>query len=154
MLQCVNGTKEFKLRSKVYEELKVILFADADGNYLLEEEVIRIIHSSLFLKDKLTIDGERDKIEARFVAGGNEQGREFYGDISSPTVRTDSVLMIAVMAAWERRTVATMDIGGAYLNADMESPAVHMRINKQVSKSLVNSMNLIVHMHKPTEQLS
>ena len=40
MLQCVNGTKEFKLRLKVYEELKVILFADADGNYLLEEEVI------------------------------------------------------------------------------------------------------------------
>ena len=154
MQQCVNGTKEFKLRSKVYEELKVILFADADGNYLLEEEVIRIIHSSLFLKDKLTIDGEREKIEARFVAGGNEQDRVFYGDISSPTVRTDSVLMIAVMAAWERRTVATMDIGGAYLNADMESPAVHMRINKQVSESLVNSMNLIVHMHKPTEQLS
>ena len=154
MLQCVNGTKEFKLRSKVYEELKVILFADADGNYLLEEEVIRIIHSSLFLKDKLTIDGERDKIEARFVAGGNEQDREFYGDISSPTVRTDSVLMIAVMAAWERRTVATMDIGGAYLNADMESPAVHMRINKQVSESLVSSMNLIVHSYKPTEQLS
>jgi len=154
MLQCVNGTKEFKLRLKVYEELKVILFADADGNYLLEEEVIRIIHSSLFLKDKLTIDGEREKIEARFVAGGNEQEREFYGDISSPTVRTDSVLMIAVMAAWERRTVATMDIGGAYLNADMESPAVHMRINKQVSESLVSSMNLIVHSYKPTEQLS
>ena len=154
MLQCVNGTKEFKLRLKVYKELKVILFADADGNYLLEEEVTRIIHSSLFLKEKLTMDGEREKIKARFVAGGNEQDREFYGDISSPTVRTDSVLMIAVMAAWERRTVATMDIGGAYLNADMESPAVHMRINKQVSKSLVNSMNLIVHSYKPTEQLS
>ena len=55
MQQCVNGTKEFKLRSKVYEELKVILFADADGNYLLEEEVTRIIHSSLFLREKLTI---------------------------------------------------------------------------------------------------
>eukprot|EP01042_Synura_sphagnicola_P036843 gene36843-biopygen30226 len=82
-----------------------------DVNYLLEEEVTRIIHSSLFLKEKLTMDGEREKIKARFVAGGNEQDREFYGDISSPTVRTDSVLMIAVIAAWERRTVATMDIG-------------------------------------------
>ena len=29
MLQCVNGTKEFKLRLQVHEELKVILFADA-----------------------------------------------------------------------------------------------------------------------------
>ena len=26
-----------------------------------------------------------------------------------------------------------MDIAGAYLNADMEGPAVHMRINKQIS---------------------
>jgi len=41
--------------------------------------------------------------------------------------------MIAAIAACERRTVATMDIGGAYLNADMEGPAVHMRINKQIS---------------------
>ena len=98
MLQCVNGTKEFKLRLKVYEELKVILFADADGNYLLEEEVIRIIHSSLFRKEKLTMDGKLEKIKARYVAGGNEQDREFYGDISSPTVRTDSVLMIAVVS--------------------------------------------------------
>jgi len=142
------------IQAELFKTLAKKVWKPADVNYLLEEEVIRIIHSSLFLKDKLTIDGEREKIEARFVAGGNEQEREFYGDISSPTVRTDSVLMIAVMAAWERRTVATMDIGGAYLNADMESPAVHMRINKQVSESLVNSMNLIVHMHKPTEQLS
>ena len=29
-----------------------------------------------------------------------------------------------------------MNIGGAYLNADMEGPAVHMRINKQVSDLL------------------
>ena len=29
MLQYVNGTKEFKLRLKVHEELKIILFADA-----------------------------------------------------------------------------------------------------------------------------
>ena len=29
-----------------------------------------------------------------------------------------------------------MDIAGAYLNADMEGPAVHMRINKQLSELL------------------
>ena len=29
MLQYVNGTKEFKLRLQVHEELKVFLFADA-----------------------------------------------------------------------------------------------------------------------------
>eukprot|EP01042_Synura_sphagnicola_P000482 gene482-513_t len=49
-----------------------------DVNYLLEEVVTRIIHSSLFLKEKLTMDAEREKIKARFVAGGNKQDREFY----------------------------------------------------------------------------
>ena len=101
------------------------------------------------------MDGEREKIKARFVAGGNEQDREFYGDISSPTVRTDSVLMIAVIAAWERRTVATMDIGGAYLNADMEGPAVHMRINKQVSDLLCQlDESYRPFVREPTVQLS
>ena len=98
------------------------------------------------------MDGERENIKARFVAGENEQDIEFYGDISSPTERTNSVLMIAVIAAWKRRTVATIDIG-AYLNADMEGSAVHMRINKQVSEFFANSMNLIVHSNQSTVQL-
>ena len=51
-------------------------------------------------------------------------------------MRTDSVLMKAVIAAWERRTVAKMGVGGAHLNADMEGPVAHMRINKQVSELL------------------
>jgi len=82
------------------------------------------------------MDDEREKIKARFVAGGNEQDREFYGDISSPTVRTDLVLMIVVIAAGEWKTAAKMEIGGAFFNADMEGPALHMRINKQVSELL------------------
>eukprot|EP01042_Synura_sphagnicola_P036294 gene36294-biopygen864 len=96
-----------------------------DVSYLLEEEVTRIIHSSLFLKEKLTMDGEREKIKARFVVGGTNKISS-PTDISSPAVRTDSVLMVAAIAAWERRTVATVDTGGVYLKADMEDPAVQV----------------------------
>ena len=70
------------------------------------------------------MDGEREKIKAIFVARGNEQEEEFYGDTSSPTVRPDSALMIAVIAAKELRAVATIDIGGADLNANMEGSAL------------------------------
>jgi len=71
------------------------------------------------------MDGEREKIKARFVVGGTNKISS-PTDISSPAVRTDSVLMVAAIAAWERRTVATVDTGGVYLKADMEDPAVQV----------------------------
>ena len=40
-------------------------------------------------------------------------------DISSPTASLEAVLMIAAIAAKERRHVVTADVPGAYLNADM-----------------------------------
>ena len=62
-----------------------------------------------------------DKLKARLAAGGNMQDRSMYqaNDISSPTVKQESVLMIAAIAAQEKRNVGTVDITGAYLNADM-----------------------------------
>lgn len=54
----------------------------------------------------------------RIVAGGNQQDKSLYEDISSPTVATTAVFMIAAIAAKEKRTAVTAYIGDAYLNAD------------------------------------
>ena len=63
------------------------------------------------------------------------QDRSLYDDNSSPTVATWSTFMIAALAARERRTVVTADIGGAYLNAgDMETL---MRLDPILSDILV-----------------
>ena len=96
-----------------------------------------IIRSSLFLKEKFTSTGMFDKLKARLVAGGNMQDRSLYEDVSSPTVTTTSVMIVAVLAAKERRHVITADIGGAYLNAEMKTSIVHMKLDPTLTEMLV-----------------
>jgi hypothetical protein len=77
----------------------------------------QIIRSHMFLKEKFLADGTFDKLKARLVAGGDMQDRNLYDDVSSPTASITSLLMVAAIAAREKRHVYTLDIGGAYLNA-------------------------------------
>ena len=60
-------------------------------------------------------------------------------DLSSPTVATSSVLAIAAIAAVENRKVIAIDIGGAFLNADMFPTGidVHMRLDRVMSTMLI-----------------
>ena len=48
-----------------------------------------------------------------------EDKKGLYDDLSTPTVATSSVLTIAAIAAAENRKVIAIDIGGAFINADM-----------------------------------
>ena len=98
-----------------------------------------IIRSSMFLKDKYLASGAFDRFKARLVAGGDMQDKELYENLSSPTAATTSVMTVAAIAASEGRTVVVIDIGGAFLNADM-GPAgvvVHMRLDKVMTAMLI-----------------
>jgi histone deacetylase 1/2 len=81
-----------------------------------------------------------DKLKARLVAGGNRQDRSVYSesDTSSPTVATEAVMMIAAIAARERRHVVTIDIGGAFLRGKFKdgSDPVVMRLEKELADTL------------------
>jgi len=81
----------------------------------------KIIRSFMFLKEKFFADGSFEKLKARLVAGGHEQDRFTYENLASPTVNTTSVFTIAAIAAKELRHVASVDIGGAYLNANLKA---------------------------------
>ena len=61
------------------------------------------------------------KIKGRTCADGRPQ-RNLYEktETSSPTASSDAILLTLVIDALERRDVATADVAGAYLNADME----------------------------------
>jgi Reverse transcriptase (RNA-dependent DNA polymerase) len=98
-----------------------------------------IIRSSMFLKDKYLAAGAFERFKARLVAGGNQQDKGLYEDLSSPTVATSSVLAIAAIAAAESRKVIAIDIGGAFLNADMAPTGVevHMRLNRVMTSMLM-----------------
>jgi hypothetical protein len=99
-----------------------------------------IIRSSMFLKDKYLESGAFGKFKARLVAGGDQHDRTMmYEDLSAPTAATANVFAMAALAARERRTVATVDIGGAYLNASMVESGVivHTRLDKVMTEILV-----------------
>jgi hypothetical protein len=98
-----------------------------------------ILRSSMFMKDKYTASGNFEKFKARLVAGGNRQVKELYDDLSSPTAATTSVMICAAIAAYEMRLVMTIDIGGAFLNADMPKTGVlvHMKLDRMVAELLV-----------------
>ena len=97
-----------------------------------------IIRSSMFLKQKFDAEGNHDKLKSRLVAGGHMQDKTLYEDLSSPTAALMSVLLVCAIAAHEKRKQATVDIGGAYLNADMMTGIiVHMMLDKRMSEMLV-----------------
>ena len=98
-----------------------------------------IIRSSMFLKDKYSASGAFDKFKARLVAGGDQQDKGLYENLSSPTASTSSVLTVAAIAASEGRSVITIDIGGAFLNADIAPTGiqVHMRLDRVMTQMLM-----------------
>ena len=79
----------------------------------------------MFLKEKYLSTGEFEKQKTRRVDGGDMHDKSLYEDLPSLTVTTTAVLMCAAIAARERRKVATMDIGGAFLNAEMGTQSVY-----------------------------
>ena len=98
-----------------------------------------VIRSSMFLKEKFHADGRPDRYKARLVAGGDQQNKELYGELSSPTVSTTNVLTVAAIAAQEGRSVITLDIPGAFFNASMAPTGVlvFVRLDKLLTGMLV-----------------
>lgn len=122
-------------------EIKQLLdrkvFHGIQPSNMTQEQRKNIITSSLFFRDKYNPDGSFEKYKARLVAGGHRQDRSLYDDLSSPTVATQALLMVASIAATENRHVATLDISGAYLNAPIGTHRVFMSIDKDLADIVV-----------------
>jgi hypothetical protein len=106
-----------KAKSSIRQELSQLLeknvFIPVDSKHLTNAQLKSAIRSHMFLKEKHLPSGDFDKLKSRFVAGGNEQDKSLYDDISSSTASTETVFLIATIAAHERRVVITVDITGA-----------------------------------------
>jgi len=84
----------------------------------------------MFLKEKYTAEGEFDVMKARLVAGGHRQHALPVTDTSSPTVSLSAIMLVLSIAASNRRVIATLDVGNAYLNAEMPADTeVFMRLD-------------------------
>ena len=106
---------------------------------LTKTERRRIIRSHMFFKEKYFADGTFDKLKARLVAGGDQQDKNLFDDLSSPTVNLASLFIVAALAAMRGEKVISVDIAGAFLNAEMgdgDNP-VHMRLSPQIAELFV-----------------
>ena len=146
----ISVAEAIRTRGKVAEQviLKELtqmvnkgVWTPIDPRKLTSEERSRVIRSSMFIKEKYLPTGEFEKLKARLVAGGDMQDKTLYDDLSSPTVATSTVFTVLTIAAHENRATAVVDIGGAYLNADMDTGiTVHMSLDKTTS-SLMNTID-------------
>jgi hypothetical protein len=73
-------------------------------SHLTHAERKAIIRSTMFLKDKYFASGVFQKFKARLVAGGDQQDKGLYENLSSPTAAISSVLAAAAIAASEGRS--------------------------------------------------
>ena len=87
---------------------------------LSHEDRRRALESMMKISEKREDEIGNRKVKGRMVADGSKQ-RTYEGyeksDGSSPTARTDSVIMTGVIDAHERRDVAVIDVQNAFLQS-------------------------------------
>ena len=93
------------------------------------------LRSSMFLKEKLDVDGAVYKVKARLVADGSTQILQPYEFTFTPTIKASSIMCLLKIAASENRKVRCIDISGAYLHASMEGE-VFMMMDKYIVEHL------------------
>ena len=96
------------------------------------------IRSFIFMKEKFDAEGTFIKLKSRLTANGRQQDRVYiensFGSVSSPTIAMSSIMTILSIAKSEARHMATIDVGSAYLNADMSGEDVIMILDKTVAQ--------------------
>ena len=78
------------------------------GRALTAAQRSSVIRLSMFLKEKFLATSDFEKLKARLVAGGNEQDKNLYDDLSAPTVSTCAVFTLLSIAAHEGRRAAVV----------------------------------------------
>jgi hypothetical protein len=90
----------------------------------------KVVRCHIFVKRK------RDQtLKARLVVDGSQQERSTSIKTSSPTVSIEALFLSCSIDAEEKRDVATLDIEGAYLAADMTND-VFVEISEEITSIL------------------
>jgi len=100
---------------------------------LTYEQRKNILRSFMFIKQK-NPNGEMDKLKARLVADGSQQGRHLYDFVSSATVSLQVVFLLFNIASYYKCMLHTVNIRGAFLNAEFTSAdaPICLRMNADV----------------------
>jgi hypothetical protein len=103
-----------------------------DASALTREQKRASLRYLMFLTKKRC-----GRIKARGCADGRKQRETTKKeDASAPTVAIESVLLSATIDAMEGRDVATVDIPGAFMQADIDE-VVHVKFEGEIAEMLV-----------------
>ena len=131
--QGIERTGDDAVKSVAEEVIKLHDRDTFDGIHmsdLTSEQKKGVLPSKTFLKEKFLSSGEYERTRSRLVGGGHRQDKEIYENNHSPTVATQSVFMIAAIAAGEGKAVATVDFPSAFLNCELpdDYPPIYMKL--------------------------
>ena len=73
---------EYVILKELEQMIEKKVWTPVNVQKLPREEKARIIRSSMFLKEKFLASGEFEKLKARLVAGGDQQDKTLYDDLS------------------------------------------------------------------------
>ena len=116
-----------------HHAMDTYILVDLDS--LTPQQKSEAMRSLMFLTKKR--DGHT---KARMCADGSSQRRRAgykKEDSILPTVATDSVFIMGVIEAHERRKVVCYDIPGAFLHADCEGENTFMQLRGKLAELLV-----------------
>ena len=102
------------------------------ANTLTRDQKNTALRYLMFLKMKRS-----GKIKGRGCADGRKQRiYKTKEETSSPTISTEALFLTCIIDAMEGRDVATLDIPGAFMQADMDE-LVHLRIEGEIARLLI-----------------
>ena len=127
---CADG---FTALGNEMEQLHVRKVAKpVDSTKLTQSEKQASLRYLMFLTKK-----RWGRIKARGCADGRKQRQTTSKeDASAPTVAIESVLLSATIDALEERDVATLDIPGAFMQADIDE-VVHVKFEGEIAEMLL-----------------
>jgi len=99
------------------------------------QERKNIVHSFMFIKHKMTPNGEYERTKARLVANGAHQSDTTYDLIASATVALSAVFLLLNIACYLAAMMSVIDVKGAFLHAMVEKvhPNIYVIIAKEVA---------------------
>ena len=117
-----------------------------DSTVLTGDEKHVALQYLMFLKQK-----QNGSIKGQGCADGRKQ-RAYTSkeDASSLTMAIESVMLTSVIDAKENRDMATIDIPGAFMQADMDD-VMHMKLEGKMVELLVKVDPKLYHQHEQME---
>jgi hypothetical protein len=89
----------------------------------------RVVKSFLFFKEKMTKAGELERLKARLVAIDNSEESALHPSKNAPAARLETIMLTLAVAGAEGRRCAALDVGNAYLEAEMGDDEVYVELD-------------------------